>query len=82
MIIEGLLKALFFVLKGLLSTLPVISWDIDKSVFGTFLDIVQSICYLLPMGTISIIISLTVSFIIFKSVISLIKTIWAMLPLV
>lgn len=81
MITDALISGLLSIVKGFLSMVPAFSWNIENSVFGTFLDIVKSICYLLPIGTIVTILSLTVSFIIFKAVISLIKTIWDLLPI-
>ena len=82
MIIELLLKALLLVVKGFLSMIPQFSWSLDNTAFSTFLDIVSSVCYLLPMGTIAVIIGISVGLTITKAVISLIKTIWDLLPVV
>ena len=82
MVSELLIKGLLQIVKGLLSLIPAFSWDISNSAFGTFLELFCSICYLLPVNTIVIILGLSASLTIARAVISLIKTIWAMLPLV
>ena len=49
---------------------------------GTALGVVGSICYLLPIGTILVIVGLTVSFHIFRAIVAFVKTIWDLLPIV
>ena len=82
MVIEAPLLVILAIVKGLLSMIPSFSWSLSNTAFGTFLDIVSSVCYLLPMGTITTIIGLSISLTIVKAVIALIKTIWDLLPFV
>lgn len=82
MIVEFPIKGLLALVKGLLSIIPSFSWSVDSGGFGLFLDIVSSVCYLLPMGTIAVIIGISISITIAKATISLIKTIWDLLPIV
>ena len=82
MVTEGIINIIFGIVEGLLAFLPEISWNVDGSLFDIFFDVLEMVCYLLPMGTIITIIHLVISFIMFRVVVSLIKTIWELLPLV
>lgn len=81
MITTAVINVVLTIISGIFSILPDISWDVSSFTFTSFLNVVSSICYLLPINTISIIIALTVSFHIFRAVVSLIKTIWDLLPI-
>lgn len=82
MITSALINGLLSIVGGFFSILPDISWNVESGNFQTFLDIVGSIAYLLPLGTINSILSLTVGFFIFRAIVSLIRTIWELLPIV
>ena len=82
MISEFFLNIVFNIVTGLLGLLPDISWSIDSGAFSYFLDIVRVVGYLLPAQTVYAIVSLIIAINIFKVVISLIKTVWDLLPLV
>lgn len=82
MVVEGLMDIIFGIVEGLLSLLPDISWNVDGTVFDIFFDVLEMVCYLLPMGTVVTIFYLVISLTMFKVVISLIKTIWDLLPIV
>lgn len=82
MLIEFLMNCGFGVLELLLSTLPDIQWNIDTSTFGKFLDFIDVILYLFPLVAIANIIKIVVSIIIFKIVISTVKTIMSIIPFV
>lgn len=82
MVTTTLIQGILAIVSGFFSILPDIAWNVNSGNFQSFLNIVGSICYLLPLGTINAIIALNVGFIIFKSIISLIKTIWDVLPIV
>ena len=82
MITSALINGLLSIVGGFFSILPDISWNVGSGNFQTFLDIVGSIAYLLPLGTINSILTLTVGFFIFRAIVSLIKTIWELLPIV
>ena len=82
MITSALINGLLSIVGGFFSILPDISWNVASGNFQTFLDIVGSIAYLLPLGTINSILTLTIGFFIFRAIVSLIKTIWELLPIV
>ena len=82
MIGEFLLNIIFGIVSGFLSLLPPIDVSVDSSVFEYFLDIVRVASYMLPMGTVSAILSLIVALTIFRIVIAFIKAVWDLLPAV
>lgn len=82
MIAEFFLNIIFALVEGMFSILPDISWDVGTGVFSSFLDVLSCVCYMLPMGTVSVIAGLTLSISVFRAVIALVKTIWDLLPIV
>lgn len=80
MITEALLNFVFIIAGGLTSLLPSISWSVDSSVFRAFFDILSMVGYLLPIPTVVSILQIVIAIGIFKIVVSLIKTIWKLLP--
>lgn len=82
MIGESLLNVVFGILNALFLVLPDISWNVNTGAMDVFLDIVSVVGYMLPMGTVIIIVNMIVALITFRLVISIIKTIWQLLPLV
>lgn len=81
MIVEGILNGVFAIVEALLRLLPDISWNLDTTAFNVFLDILEMVCYLLPMPTIVTIVTLVIGLVTFRIIISLIRTIWELLPL-
>ena len=82
MIGEFLLNIVFKIVTDILSLLPSFEINVDSTAFEYFLGIVRVASYMLPMGTVSAIVSLIVSLTIFRIVIAFIKTIWDLLPVV
>lgn len=82
MIIETMLDIVFRIVEGVLSILPNFSWSVENSFFSSALDLLRVACYLLPMGTVVSIITIINLLLIFRIAISIIKTIWELLPLV
>mgnify|MGYP004560641209 FL=1 len=80
MISEFFLNIIFKFLSGMLNLLPDVSWSVDTTAFSYFLDIVRIVGYLVPAQTVYAIITLIVAFTVFRIIISLIKTIWDLLP--
>ena len=80
MISEFFLNIIFKFLSGMLNLLPDVSWSVDTTAFSYFLDIVRIVGYLVPAQTVYAIITLMVAFTVFRIIISLIKTIWDLLP--
>lgn len=82
MILEGIFNALFGILQGLLYLLPDVSWDVNNTVFDVFFDVLHLACYLLPITTIIQIFSIIISITMFRIAVSVVKTIWSLLPFV
>ena len=80
MISEFLLNIVFGISHGALSLLPDISLDVDSSSFEYFLAIVRSACYLLPMGTVRMILSIVVAISIWRIGVAIVKAVWDLLP--
>lgn len=81
MIIDLILSLLQGILKLLLSPLELINITLDfTSNFSFIGDFLSVIAYILPWNNILPIISIIVGIIIFRASISLIKTIWALIP--
>lgn len=82
MVTEIILNVVFSILQLFLNIMPDIQWNIDDGLMGGFIELIRVVSYLFPMGTVSTIFGIVVSLLIFKAVVSLIKTVWALLPLV
>lgn len=82
MISEFLLNIVFNIVEGVFSILPNFQWSVENSFFSTALDMVRLACYVLPMETISAIIILINFLLLFRIIVSILRTIWDILPLV
>lgn len=82
MISEFFLNIIFNIVSGMLGVLPEIEWSVETTAFEYFLDIIRVAGYMLPMQTVSQIISLVVGLTLFRILIAIPKTIWELLPLV
>lgn len=82
MIGEFLLNIVFTIVNGFFMALPSFSWDIDSSALTAFLDVLKVAVYLFPVNSVLLLLSLYASLQTFKITVSLVKTIWAILPLV
>lgn len=80
MITESFFNLLFNCIRGLLSMLPDISWEVNPEVFESFFSLIRMAGYLLPMHTVVAILGMVFAFNLLKIVIAIIKTIWALLP--
>lgn len=81
MIVEAILNIFFGIVNTLSSFIPNVSWSVDSSFFSAFYSMLQIAGYLLPMQTVIGILELVILFNIFKTVISLLKTVWQLLPM-
>ena len=81
MIGEFLLSIVFNIVESALSVLPAFDWNIKASFFQSALDMVRLAGYMLPMDTIGAIISIVFVLILWRIAISILKTIWDILPL-
>ena len=82
MIFNIAIDGLLLIVKGLLSIIPDIAWTIDSGAMSTFMGVVSSVCYLLPINTIATILALSIGLKIAQAVIAFIITIWDLLPVV
>lgn len=82
MISEFFLNILFGFVSRFFALLPDFSWNVGTSAFSYFLSVLRVAGYVFPWGTVVAILGLIVSISIFRIVVSFIKTIWDLLPLV
>ena len=82
MISEFFLNIVFGITSGLFSLLPDFSWNVDTSAFSYLLSVLKIAGYMFPWHTVLAIIGLIFSIGLFRIVISVIKTLWDLLPLV
>lgn len=82
MISEFFLNIVFNIVSGMFALLPDFSWNVDSSVFSHIMDILKFAGYIFPWSTVVAIAGLIVSISIFRIVVSAIKTLWDLLPLV
>ena len=82
MISEFVLNIVFKLVSWVLDLLPVVSVEVDPVAFEYFFGYVKAASYMLPMDTVATIVGLVVSFTVFRLGIALIKTVWALIPVV
>lgn len=80
MILEGIFNVIFAMFDGVVSILPDFS-GIDLGFLDTALSVISGVCYFLPMGTVGAIFAILVSLMAFRIAVSLIKTLWELLPI-
>lgn len=66
----------------MLSLLPDIAWNPSSGAMSTFIDILDCVMYMFPVATVTTIIGLVIALNVFRVFVSIIKTIWELLPLV
>lgn len=82
MISEFFITLLYNFVHGLFALLPDMTFSVNTSAFSFFLGIVKIAGYLLPWSTVGAIVAIIIALNIFKILISFIKTIWDLLPIV
>lgn len=82
MISEFFINIVFGLVSGMLSIMPDVVWSVETSSFQYFLDIIRVVGYMLPMDTVSQIISCIVALTVTRIAIAIPKAIWDLLPLV
>ena len=82
MISEFFLNIIFQIVTWLFSFLPNIAWNTRSASFQGIMDIIRVAGYMLPLNTIGTIAGVIVSITVFKIVITIIRTIWDILPIV
>lgn len=81
MIFDGLYGIIFAVLEWILPLLPDVTWSVDSSALSYFFGIVETVFYLLPMYTVARIVTIIISLMSFRIFVSLIRTVWDILPI-
>ena len=81
MIAEGLLSVVFGIVNILLMPLNVINFVVNSSVFTPIVEFINMALYLIPFKQLMPIFAFFVSMMLFRIVVSIIKTIWDLLPL-
>lgn len=82
MIGEALIDMVFTIISGFFNLMPDIQWNPDGAAVSFISDCCASVCYLLPMQAVTSIVSVVVTFTLFKALISFVKTLWDLLPIV
>lgn len=77
MITEKFLDLFFNAFSGLLTLLPDFHFEIDASFFTNFFECIRLVGYLLPMGTVVVIILLIMSLTFFKIAVAVVKFIYS-----
>lgn len=80
MVIEKLLDFFFALGKVLLTLLPDVSWNVNSAAWQGAKSVLDGVCYFLPLGTITAIITLIFNIALFRAFIALIKMIKSFLP--
>lgn len=82
MVVKFGIDLFFGLLSGIFSVLPDITWSLDTTAFQAFIGTLNVAMYLLPMRTVVMMVSIIIWITVFRIVVSLIKTLWDLLPLV
>ena len=82
MIPEFFVNIIFNIVVHLLSALPEITVDFAAIDTSVFMGVVRCVLYMLPLGTVNTILSIIVAVTAFRIAISIVKTIWDLIPLV
>lgn len=81
MIVEVFLNIIFKIVNVLLSPLEVLNFVFDSSVFSTVVHYLDIVFYFIPIGNLMPIVIFIIAMFSFRAIVSLIKTIWQLLPL-
>ncbi len=81
MILDTVLTAVFSVVNKILSPIPDVAVDLDPSLLAAFYEYCKLVLWILPCGTIVSILGIHLAICLFRIIVSIIKTIWQLLPL-
>lgn len=82
MVSEFFINLVWALVKPLIDMMPAVELNVSTESFRFFLDSCSAVSYLLPMTDIAIMIGIIIAITAFRVIISFIKTIWELLPLV
>ncbi len=80
MVTDKMLDIVFSFLESVLDKLPVMDISVDLSVINGFLNIVGSVLYFFPWQKVAPILAIILLLQMWRILISIIKTIWSVLP--
>lgn len=80
MITEAILNILLLPFTLVMELIPDFSWSLEAEMFTIVDEFFRVVCYILPMDTIVSILLLVVALNVFRIFVSLIKTIWQLMP--
>ena len=81
MIVEGLLTVVFGLVNTLLMPLNVVNFVVDSSIFTPILEFINMALYMIPFAELMPIFMFFVGMMFFRIIVSVIKTIWNLLPI-
>ena len=81
MITQAILSFIFSLLRVVLDILPDFSWSLDTSAGSYFLSIVSLVSYMLPVDTVTMIIGITLDFLLLRIIIAGIRALWDLIPI-
>lgn len=82
MITDKLMGIAFSFLEKLLDKLPIMNMDVDFSVLNGFLDVLGFALYFFPWAKVVPILGLIILLQVWRVIISIIRVIWEVLPIV
>lgn len=82
MITDNLMGIVFSFLEKLLDKLPIMNMDVDFSVLNGFLDVLGFALYFFPWAKVVPIVGLILLLQVWRVIISIIRVIWEVLPIV
>jgi hypothetical protein len=80
MIISGIIYVLFSIVRGLLTLVPDYSWNADSVTLTNFYEAIRLVFYFFPVDVVISIVTIIVAVNTVRIFISLIKTIWQLIP--
>lgn len=80
MIISGIIYVLFSIVRGLLTLVPDYSWNADSVTLTNFYEAIRLVFYFFPVDVVISIVTIIVAVNTIRIFISLIKTIWQLIP--
>lgn len=81
MLTDAIISMFYNIFMSFLGTNEPIEFNIDTTVFKTISDFLTFIFYILPIDGLLSIVSIFIGLMIFRIIISVVKTIWDLLPI-
>lgn len=81
MLTDAVITMFYDIFMSFLGTNEPVDFNIDTTVFKTISDFLAFIFYILPIDGLLTIVSIFIGLMIFRIIISVVKTIWDLLPI-